>query len=230
LEPASLYVVSTPIGNYCDITLRAIRILTECEIIVCEEFKEAAKLLKFLNLKKELLQINEHNEYTASEEIFTYILEGKSAALITDCGTPGFADPGKRLINKCIEFNIKVDFIPGANSLLSALVLSGFDISRFYYLGFLSPKSGERKSELKKVLRIQKTIAMLETPYRLQALLADISEVSPDRKIFIGMNLTMPNEMKFRGTAAEILQDLKSTFGEAKVKEEFVIIIDKFQE
>ena len=227
MEPATLYVVSTPIGNFSDITLRAIRILNECDIIVCEEFREATKLLKFLNLKKELLQINEHNEQFASEEIFTLILEGKSVALITDCGTPGFADPGKKLINKCIEFNIKVDFIPGANSLLAALVLSGFDISRFYYLGFLSPKSSERKSELKKILKIKKTIAMLETPYRLQALLSDISVIAPERKIFVGMNLTMHTEMKFRGTASQIIDDLKNIFGETKVKEEFVIIIEK---
>lgn len=223
----NLYIVSTPIGNYNDITIRAARILKECDYIVCEEFKEAAKLLKFLNLKKELLQLNEHNEQTGTEEIFSYLLEGNSLALISDCGAPGFADPGKRLINKCIDFNIKIDFIPGANSLLAALVISGFDISRFYYLGFLSPKSQERKYELSKLLRLKKTTALLETPYRLQALLEDISILSPERKLFIGMNLTMKNEMKFRGTAREILNSLKTHFGDVKVKEEFVLIIDK---
>ena len=229
MEPATLYIVSTPIGNFYDITLRAIRILTECDFVICEEYKEAAKLLKFLNLKKELLELNEHNEKTDTDEIFHYLLEGKSLALISDCGTPGFADPGKRLINKCIEFNIKTEFLPGANSLMSALVLCGFDISRFYFLGFLSPKSKERKFELTRILRINRTIAMLETPYRLQALLTDISEMSPERKLFIGMNLTMNNEMKFRGTASEILIKLKNVFGENKVKEEFVLIINKFQ-
>jgi|WetSurMetagenome_2_1015567.scaffolds.fasta_scaffold337527_2 16S rRNA (cytidine1402-2'-O)-methyltransferase len=223
-----LYLVTTPIGNFADMTLRALRTLKECDIIVCEEYKEAVRLLKFFDIKKDLLQLNEHNEHEEAEKISLEILNGKKVALISDCGTPLFADPGKLLLEKCIEFNIKVEFLHGANSVLTALVLSGFDISRFHYLGFLSPKKEIREKELRDLNNIERTFVVLDTPYRLTTLINDIKQFLPARNLFLGINLTMNNEMQLRGTADKILSDLTELSPDKKFKGEFVLVVDKY--
>jgi 16S rRNA (cytidine1402-2'-O)-methyltransferase len=218
-----LYIVSTPIGNYADITLRALRILMESDYIVCEEYKPASRLIRFFEIQKELVALNEHNEKEVSEEIFLDLAQGKNISMISDCGTPAFADPGRLLINKCIEADLKIDFIPGANSVLAAVVTSGFDISRFYFLGFLSPKKEIRKLELKNIAEHNKPVVLLEAPYRLQSFLEGVKDIIPERKIYIGFDLTMETEKHYRGTASEILNEI----GDSKVKGEFIIIIDK---
>jgi 16S rRNA (cytidine1402-2'-O)-methyltransferase len=222
-----LYLVTTPIGNFADITLRALRTLKECDIIVCEEYKEAVRLLKFFDIKKDLLQLNEHNETEEAEKISLEILNGKKIALISDCGTPLFADPGKLLLEKCIEFNIKVEFLHGANSVLTALAISGFDISRFHYLGFLSPKKEIRETELRNLNNIEKTFVILDTPYRLTTLINDMNQFLPGRNLFLGINLTMNNEMQLRGKANQILSNLTELSPDKKFKGEFVLVIDK---
>lgn len=222
-----LYLVTTPIGNLADITLRALRTLKECDLIVCEEYKEAVRLLKFFDIKKELMQINEHNESEETEKIALEILNGKKVALISDCGTPLFADPGKLLLEKCIEFNIKIEFLHGANSVLTAIVLSGFDISRFHYLGFLSPKKEIREKELIELKNIERTFIVLDTPYRLTTLLNDINKHLPARNLFLGINLTMNNEMQLRGIADKILSNLTDISPDKKFKGEFVVVVDK---
>lgn len=219
----TLNIVSTPIGNYSDMTIRAIRILTECDQVICEEYREASKLLRFFEIKKDLRLLNEHNETEESEELFLELLNGKNLALISDCGAPLFSDPGKLLLQKCIEANIKVDFFPGANSVMASIVLAGFDISRFFYYGFLSPKADTRKSEMMKLGYLDKPLVLMEAPYRLKAILKDISDVFSDRKVFVGFNVTMAEEKQFRGTASEILEQI----GEENLKGEFVIVVDK---
>jgi 16S rRNA (cytidine1402-2'-O)-methyltransferase len=227
INKGTLYLVTTPIGNYADITLRALRTLEECDIVVCEEYKEAVRLLKFFDIKKDLMQINEHNESEEAEKIFLEILNGKNVALISDCGTPLFADPGKILFEKCIEFNIKVEFLHGANSVLTAVVLSGFDISRFHYLGFLSPKKETREKELRDLNNIERAFVILDTPYRLTTLLNDIEKHLPNRNLFLGIDLTMNNEMQLRGTANEIFSKLSEISPDKKFKGEFVLVVDK---
>jgi 16S rRNA (cytidine1402-2'-O)-methyltransferase len=224
-----LYIVSTPIGNYADITLRALRILNESEYIICEEYKPASRLLNYFGFKKNLTALNEHTEKEITEEIFLDLALGKQLALISDGGTPAFEDPGSLLINKCIDANIKIDFIPGANSVMTAVVTSGFDISRFYFLGFLSPKREIRHKEINGLKSLNRTAVLLEAPYRLQTLLKDFEEIMPDRKIYIGFDLTMKTEKHFRGTAGEILSKLGEPVrtGGEKIKGEFVILIDK---
>lgn len=219
-----LNIVSTPIGDYSDITLRALRILNESDYIICEEYKEASKLLRFFEIKKELKSLNEHNETESSDEIFLDLLNGKNLSIISDCGTPVFSDPGSIILQKCIDANIKIEFIGGANSVIASIVLSGFDISRFYYAGFLSPKSEIRKKELQSLKYLKRTIVLMEAPYRLKAILQDIKEIFVHRKIFVAFDLTMNSEKKFRGTASEILD----TIGEDNLKGEFLIIIDKY--
>lgn len=204
-------------------TLRALRYLKESDYIICEEYKEASKLLKFFGIKKELKRINEHNENEDAEEIFLDLVNGKNISIISDAGTPVFADPGKNLLKKCIDFNIKLEFLHGPNSVIAAIVLAGFDISRFYYLGFLSPKSDIRKKEIYSLKNLNKVFVLLEAPYRLKQILTDLAEVFPERQIFIGFDLTMPTEKKFRGTAKDIL----SQIGEENLKGEFVIVVDK---
>ncbi len=219
-----LNIVSTPIGDYSDITLRALRILNESDYIICEEYKEASKLLRFFEIKKELKSLNEHNETESSDEIFLDLLNGKNLSIISDCGTPVFSDPGSIILQKCIDANIKIEFIGGANSVIASIVLSGFDISRFYYAGFLSPKSEIRKKELQSLKYLKRTIVLMEAPYRLKAILQDIKDIFVHRKIFVAFDLTMQSEKKFRGNASEILE----TIGEDNLKGEFLIIIDKY--
>lgn len=223
----ALYLVSTPIGNYADMTIRALKSLQEADIIICEEFKEAVRLLKFFGIKKDLMQLNEHNESEEAEKIALEILNGKKAALISDCGTPLFADPGKLLVEKCIEFNIKIEFLHGANSVLTALVISGFDISRFHYLGFLSPKKDIREKELRDLKNIERAFVVLDTPYRLTTLVQDMEKHLSDRKLFLGIDLTMSNEMQLRGTASKILSDINALSPDKKLKGEFVLVVEK---
>jgi len=204
-------------------TIRAIKTLLESDYIVCEEFKQGTRLLKFFEIQKELKSLNEHNEHEVSEEIFLDIASGKSVSLTSDCGTPLFADPGLHLLQKCIDAGLKTEFIGGANSLLASIVLSGFDISRFYFMGFLSPKSDLRLKEMKKLSEIEKVIVLMDAPYRFKALLKDTETVFPNRKVFAAIDVTTDSERHLRGTASEILKETE----DENVKAEFIIIINK---
>ncbi|MDQ7817894.1 MAG: 16S rRNA (cytidine(1402)-2'-O)-methyltransferase [Melioribacteraceae bacterium] len=218
-----LFLVSTPIGNYDDITLRAISILNEVNIIICEEFKEARRLLSHFKIEKELVGLNEHNEEEASLEVFNKLKKGETAALISDCGTPLFSDPGLLLVKMCIDAKIEVIPIPGASSIMAALVGSGFSLDKFYYAGWLSPKSDLRIRELLRLKNIKELIVLMETPYRLKAILSDIvKSFEPRINIVIGFDLTLPTEKFYRGTASELLNIAE----EKKLKGEFVLVID----
>lgn len=220
---SKLYIVSTPIGNYEDISLRAINVLKSVDFIICEEFKEARRLLSTYQIEKELHSLNEHNEKEASQEIFQKIKEGKSAALISDCGTPLFSDPGNLLVQMCITAKIDIVAIPGASSLLPALVGSGFNLDKFYYFGWLSPKSDLRKKELLRLKSVKELIVLMGTPYRLKAILTDVSKIfGASTKIVVAFDLTLPTEKYFRGTVSEILKSVS----EKNLKGEFVLIIN----
>lgn len=218
-----LYIVSTPIGNYDDISLRALNILKEVDFIICEEFKEARRLLSYFQIEKKLVSLNEHNEVESSTEVFTQMKNGKSAALISDCGTPLFSDPGYLLVKMCINAKIEVVPIPGANSLLPALIGSGFKLDKFYYVGWLSPKNDLRRKELLRLKGIKELIIVMETPYRLKTILTDISKIfGASKQICVAYNLTLPTEKFFRVTSAEMLK----TASEKNLKGEFVLLID----
>lgn len=220
---SKLYIVSTPIGNYDDITLRAINILHEVDFIICEEYKEAKRLLHHLKIEKELHSLNEHNEKEFSFDLLKLIQEKKSAALISDCGTPLFSDPGITLVNLCIESGIEIIPIPGASSLMAALVGSGFNINKFYFAGWLSPKSDLRKKELLRLKGIKELIIIMETPYRLKSILSDITKVFSEKtKGVIAFNLTLPTEQFYRGS----IKDLLKLVEEKNLKGEFVLMID----
>ena len=218
-----LYLVSTPIGNYEDITLRALRILKEADFIICEEFKEARRFLSQQHIDKELFALNEHNENEAANDLLLKILEGKTAALISDAGTPLFSDPGHLLVELCISQRIDVIPVPGANSLLPALICSGLDFEKFYYYGWLSPKKDERRSELLKLKGIREVIVLLDTPYRLKSLLADVVKMlGKNIRTVLAFDLTMKTEKFYRGTAEEVLKIAE----QKNIKGEFVLILD----
>jgi 16S rRNA (cytidine1402-2'-O)-methyltransferase len=220
-----LFLVSTPIGDYSDITIRALKILNDADYIICEDTKITSRLLRFFEIKKELRILDEHNE---AELAITYageIAAGKTVALVSDCGTPVFADPGLRLVRECINFGIPMEFVHGANSVISAIVVSGFDISRFYFYGFLSPKREIRAKEISSISHLNHPVILMDTPYRLITLLDDINDKIPEREIFLAMNLSTDKEKFLRGTSSEIISSLKQQFGEDKPKAEFVLVI-----
>jgi 16S rRNA (cytidine1402-2'-O)-methyltransferase len=218
-----LYLVSTPIGNYEDITLRALKILKEVDFIICEEFKEARRLLSHYQIDKELIELNEHNENEEVNDLLLRLIEGKSAALISDAGTPLFSDPGHLLVELCISQKIDVIPIPGANSLLPALIGSGFDFEKFYYYGWLSPKKDIRRKELLRLKGLREIIVLLDTPYRLRGLLSDVVKIlGRNIRTVLAFDLTMKSEKFYRGTADQILKIAE----EKNLKGEFVLILD----
>lgn len=218
-----LYLVSTPIGNYEDISLRAINILSSANFIICEEFKEARRLLSNLKIEKTLFSLNEHNEKESSEELLQKILAGETAALISDGGTPVFSDPGNYLVNLCINNNVEVIPIAGANSLMLALIGSGFGLKNFYYSGWLSPKKEIRQKEMNELKKKKELIILMETPYRLKALLSDVVKIFGGKtRCVIAFQLTMSDEKYYRGSAEDLLKIAE----EKKLKGEFVFIIN----
>lgn len=218
-----LYIVSTPIGNYEDITLRALKTLKEVDFIICEEYKEARRLLSYCKISKELHSINEHNEKENADEIISIIAQGKSAALISDCGTPLFSDPGSLLVQLAIQNRIEVIPVPGVSSLLAALVGSGINFEKFYYCGWLSPKKEIRKKEILELKKRKEVIVIMDTPYRLKTLLEDVANHwSKNVPIVLAFELTKPGEKFYRGTCQEVLMLAMKE----NLKGEFVLIVN----
>lgn len=218
-----LYIVSTPIGNYEDITLRAVRVLKEVDFIICEEFKEARRLLSHLHISKELFSINEHNENENADEIILKLVDGKSAALISDCGTPLFSDPGHLLVQLAIQNRIEVIPVPGASSIIAALVGSGINFENFYYYGWLSPKKDIRKKQILDLKKRREVIVLMDTPYRLRTLLEDVAKLwSKNIPIVLAYELTKPQEKFYRGPCEEVFR----LAVKENLKGEFVLIIN----
>ena len=218
-----LFLVATPIGNYDDITLRALEILKSVDFIICEEYKIAQRFLAHYKIKNELISLNEHNEKDVINEILLKLSEGSSAALISDCGTPLFSDPGHLLVDVCISQKIDIIPVPGANSLLPALTGSGFDIEKFYYYGWLSAKKNLRRKQLLDLKKRKEAIVILDTPYRLRRLLADIVNFfGKNIPVVLAYELTTKNEKYYRDSAQEVLNIAEKV----KLKGEFVLIVN----
>lgn len=219
-----LYLVATPIGNLEDITHRAVRILKEVDVVVYEERREGSRLLRHLGIEGKLIEsLNEHNEAASTGIILQKLKEGKSVALVSDAGTPVFADPGLVLVQKAIAQGIRITPIPGASSILPALIVSGFSIDRFLFCGFLSPKRNRRIAELQQLKREERTIVLMDTPYRLVQLIRDVAEVmGSQRRVCVGFDLTLPTEEIVRGTAGDLYQE----FLRAGKKGEFVLVLE----
>jgi len=218
-----LYLVATPIGNLDDMTFRAIETLKKVDIVVYEERKEGSRLLRHFGIEKPVESLNEHNEAASTFIILDHLKNGKSVAIVSDCGTPVFSDPGQLLVRKAVDAGIKVVPIPGASSLMPALTVSGFSIDQFVFYGWLSPKRPRRIIELQQLRRELRTIILMDTPYRLVPLMKDISEVfGITRRVCVAFDLTMPDEEIFHGTAPQ----LAAKFEKEDRKGEFVLVIE----
>jgi 16S rRNA (cytidine1402-2'-O)-methyltransferase len=218
-----LFLVATPIGNFDDITLRALNVLRSVDLVVYEERREGMRLLHHFQIEKPVESLNEHNEAAATHTILSHLKSGKSVALVSDAGTPVFADPGQILVRKAIDQGVKIVPVPGASSLLPALTVSGFSTDQFLFYGWLSPKKERRRAELRQLMLEKRTIVIMDTPYRLVPLLRDLADtIGSARRICIAFDLTMPNEEFFYGTPVE----LHKRFSAKERKGEFVIVID----
>jgi 16S rRNA (cytidine1402-2'-O)-methyltransferase len=220
--PGVLYLVATPIGNPEDFTRRAEHVLREADVVVFEERKVGGRVLRSLQIEKPVETLNEHNEPAASSVILGLLTSGKSVALVSDAGTPVFSDPGLLLVQKAIRAGIRIVPVPGASSLLPALIVSGFPIDRFVFRGFLSPKRPRRLAELQQLRKEPSTIVLMDTPYRLVQLVRDIADVfGSSRRMCVAIDLTMPTEEIHHGTAPELYE----RFLKREKKGEFVLVI-----
>jgi len=200
-----LYVVATPIGNLSDITLRALEVLKSVHLIAAEDTRHSGMLLKHFGIKKSLLSYHEHNEAMRTAQLVERLAAGETVALITDAGTPGLSDPGARLIRECIRRDLPFTIIPGASSILIALVGSGFSTENFSFRGFLPVKSGQRERELQAAAEGDETTIFFESPYRLTKTLKACIDIMPDRHLCVARELTKKFEEFRRGTARELL-------------------------
>jgi len=200
-----LYVVATPIGNLGDITLRAVEALKSADVIAAEDTRHSGLLLKHLEIKKPFISYHEHNEAARTMELVERLGRGENVALITDAGTPGLSDPGLRLIRECIKRELPFTIMPGASSILTALLGSGFSTDKFSFRGFLPVKSGQRERELRAATERDETTIFFESPYRLTKTLAACIDIIPERQLCVARELTKKFEEFRRGAASELL-------------------------
>ncbi len=199
-----LYVIATPIGNLGDITLRALEALKSADVIAAEDTRHSGMLLKHFQIAKPLLSYHEHNEAMRTAQLVERLAAGETVALITDAGLPGISDPGGRIVRACIQRNLPFTIIPGPSAVLTALVGSGFSTDKFFFGGFLPPKSGGRERDLRLAAAREETSMFFESPHRLIKTLAAAREIMPDRLLCVARELTKKFEEFRRGTAAEL--------------------------
>ena len=224
----ALYLVGTPIGNLEDITLRAVRVLKEVDVIACEDTRQTQKLLNHYAIGTRTTSYHEHNEMTKSAELVKEMQEGASVALVTDAGMPGISDPGYRLIVLAIRHRVPVVPIPGASAFLAALVASGLPTDSFRFSGFLPAKRGERRAALEAIKSSPRTQVFYEAPHRIVETLEDVVEVLGEtRHVVVAREVTKLHEEFLRGRAGELLEILKSR---ESVKGEITLLIGKAEE
>lgn len=218
------YIVPTPLGNPEDITLRAVRVLKEVDFVVCEHHKEYIRLACSLQLPiKEWIECQRKDSESCLERLDELLAAGKVGALVSDCGSPVFEDPGFPVLRYVAAKGIKLVSLPGANSLITALPLSPFEIRSFYFAGFISQKKSVREQDLRNLLKRKEWVILLETPYRLKNILELMQSLVPKRNIVLPFNLTLPDETVYSGTAGEILNALLQDNNE---KGEFLLLIE----
>jgi len=226
LDPGSaLYLVATPIGNLEDITLRALRVLKEVDLIACEDTRQTQKLLHHYGIQTRTVSYHEHNEMTKAAELVVDLESGAKIALVTDAGMPGISDPGFRLIALAIRHHVPVVPIPGASAFLAALVASGLPTDSFRFSGFLPVKSGQRRKLLESVRDSERTQVFYEAPHRLLETLSDVCEVlGNDRHVVVAREVTKIHEEFLRGRVSDVLDQLKSR---GEVKGEITLLLAK---
>jgi 16S rRNA (cytidine1402-2'-O)-methyltransferase len=224
---AGLYLVGTPIGNLEDITLRALRVLKEADLIASEDTRHTQKLLNHYGITTRTTSYHEHNEMTRAAELVVDLEQGARIALVTDAGMPGISDPGFRLISLAIRHHVPVVPIPGASAFLSALVASGLPTDSFRFSGFLPAKVGQRRQVLESILDSPRTQVFYEAPHRVKEALEDIVEtLGGQRQVVIAREVTKIHEEFLRGHAAQVLETLKAR---ADIKGEITLLIGKME-
>jgi len=226
-KPGKLFIVATPIGNPKDITLRALDVLKIVDAVICEEFRQGSRLLRQIGVENDLIQLNEHNETNEAQTIVTRLENGESLAIISDAGTPVFADPGQHLLELIYRKNIPVSPIPGPGSMMAALSLCDFPINRFIFAGFPPQKTQYREKFLAEYLSKKIPVILMDTPYRMTKLLSEVENVfGKNQDILLACDLTLKNEHIYRGSVKDILYKVSGQ------KCEFILIINlnkKFQ-
>lgn len=221
---SKLIIIPTPIGNLEDITLRAVRILKECDFVLAEDTRQSGKLMRHLNIGTPLVSFHQHNEHKVLDNIMERIKSSDMVGLISDAGTPAISDPGFLLVRECISQKIDVECLPGATAFVPALVNSGFPCDKFCFEGFLPHKKGRNK-RLNELKEEQRTIIFYESPYRIKKLMEELVDIfGADRKVSVSRELTKIYEETIRGTA----QALRLHFTEKEPKGEFVVVVDGF--
>lgn len=204
-----LYIVATPIGNLDDITYRAVKVLSDVDLIAAEDTRHTLKLLNHLEISKSLISYYKETEKVKSKIIIEKLKEGKNVAVVSDAGTPGISDPGCEVIKEAIKEGIKVVPIPGACAAINSLICSGMDTKQFFFIGFLSTKNKEKRDKLEEVKNIQGTLIFYEAPHKIMDTLKMMLEVLGDRQISIGRELTKIHEEFIRGSISDVLEKLE---------------------
>ena len=217
-----LYVVPTPIGNLEDITFRAVRILKECDAVVCEDTRQTLKLLSHLQISKPLISFYTQNQLRKIPQIISMLEQGKNISLVSDCGTPAVSDPGYYLVKEAVNKGVEIVSLPGPCALITGLVGSGLPTDSFIFLGFLRKKTGKMKKELQEAKSVNKTIIFYESPHRIIKTLETCAEVfGAECRIVLGRELTKKFEEYIRGTISDVANNLKNR----EILGEFVIIV-----
>jgi len=218
----TLFIVATPIGNIKDITVRALDVLKRVDAVICEEYRLGSKLLHRLSIEgKEILTLNEHNEAEEAQNIAIRIAKGEHMALISDAGTPVFADPGQYLLGLLYDLKLPVSPIPGPGSLMAALSLCDFSIDRFLFAGFPPRDTQKREKFLQGYKNERIPVVLMDTPYRMTKLLEEVLRIfSKNQEILLACDMTLTNEAIYRGRVGKILPKVKGQ------KREFILILD----
>jgi 16S rRNA (cytidine1402-2'-O)-methyltransferase len=219
----TLSVVATPIGNLEDITLRAIRVLKECDVIFCEDTRVTAKLLQRYEISKPLVRCDEKMEEVSAKQAIEMLQEGKKIALVTDAGTPGISDPGARLVARVRTFapEAKIEAIPGPSALTAALSIAGLDSGEFIFMGFLPHKKG-RQTALKEIASTERPVVLYESPHRILKLLKELETFAPNKRVSIAKEITKLHEALYEGSAKEVSERL---IADKADRGEFVVFV-----
>ena len=221
LVPGTLYLVATPIGNLEDITLRALRVLKECDVVVAEDTLHTGQLLTHFGFRKPMISHFRFNEARRASEILDRLRRGEKVALVTDAGSPGISDPGERVVADAIAAGLRVEAVPGACALVAGLTASGLPSEEFHFAGFLPHKSGQRLRRLQQLAAVPGTVILYESPFRVDRLMEELGKTVPDRRIVLARELTKKFEEWLRGTPAELAAEL----ARRPRKGEFVVLI-----
>lgn len=220
-----LSIIPTPIGNLKDITLRALEVLKEADVIVCEDTRHSQKLLKHYEIDKKLVSYHEHSNESRTKQILDWLKEDKKIALISDAGMPLISDPGFRLVQEVVLKKYPIEVLPGAQAAVTGLVLSGLATDAFSFLGFLAPKTVRRKKEIEGYKIYTTTLIFYESPHRLASMLADLYDVLGDREAVVTRELTKKFEEAKRGT----LSELAAFYKDKKVQGEIVVVVAGYE-